>query len=60
VRNLRSWREEFVDKRFTSTEPENGIRIVTNKDNEKLLKIGLYLCKYKGKWKRSVRKYEEK
>jgi hypothetical protein len=33
----RSWREELVDKRFTSIEPEIGIRrIVTNKDNDKL------------------------
>jgi hypothetical protein len=59
-KETRSWREEFVDKRFTSTEPKTGIRrIVTNKDNDKLQKIGLYLSKYKEKWKRSVREYEE-
>jgi hypothetical protein len=40
--------------------PEIGIRrIGTNKDNDKLQKIGLYLSRYKEKWKRSVRKYEE-
>jgi hypothetical protein len=56
----RSWREEFVDKRFTSIDPEIGIRrVVTSKDNDKLQKIGLYLSKYKEKWKRSVKKYEE-
>jgi hypothetical protein len=56
----RSWREEFVDKRLTSIDPEIGIRRkVTNKNNDKLQKIGLYLSKYKEKWKRSVKKYEE-
>jgi hypothetical protein len=56
----RSWREELVDKRFTSIEPEIGIRkITTIKDNDKLQKVGLYLSKYKEKWKRSVMKYEE-
>jgi hypothetical protein len=55
----RSWREELVDKRFTSTEPEIGMRIATIKDNDKLQKVGLYLSKYKEKWKRSVMKYEE-
>jgi hypothetical protein len=55
----RSWREELVDKRFTNIEPEIGIRrIATNKDNDKLQKVGLYLSKYKEKWKRSVMKYE--
>jgi hypothetical protein len=35
----RSWREELVDKRFTSTEPEIGIRrVATSKDNDKLQK----------------------
>jgi hypothetical protein len=55
----RSWREELVDKRFTNIEPEIGIRrIATIKG--KLQKVGLYLSKYKEKWKRSVIKYEEK
>jgi hypothetical protein len=53
------WREELVDKSFRSIEPEIEIRIVTNKDNNKLQKIGLYLSKYKEKWIRSVWKYEE-
>jgi hypothetical protein len=36
-----SWREKLIDKTFTSTEPEIGIRrIATNKDNDKLQKIG--------------------
>jgi hypothetical protein len=36
----RSWREELVDKRFTSIEPEIGIkRVATSKDNDKLQKI---------------------
>jgi hypothetical protein len=56
----RSWREGFVDKRFTFIEPEIGMRkIATIKDNDKLQKFGLYLSKYKEKWKRSVMKYEE-
>jgi hypothetical protein len=55
---IRSWREEFVDKRFTNIEPEIGMRkIATIKDNDKLQKFGLYLSKYKEKWKRSVMKY---
>jgi hypothetical protein len=49
----RSWREEFVDKRFTNTEPEIGMRrITTIKDNDKLQKFGLYLSKYKVKLSR--------
>jgi hypothetical protein len=56
----RSWREELVDKRFTSIEPEIGIRrVATSKDNDKLQKVALYLNKYKEKWKRSVMKYDE-
>jgi hypothetical protein len=52
---IRSWREELVDKRFTSIEPEIGMRrIATIKDNDKLLKVGLYLSKYKGKGEGSV------
>jgi hypothetical protein len=40
----RNWREEFVDKRFTSIEPEIGTRrIATIKENDKLQKVGLYL-----------------
>jgi hypothetical protein len=50
----------IVDKRFTSIEPEIGMRrIATNKDNDELQKAGLYLSKYKEKWERSVMKYEE-
>jgi hypothetical protein len=42
----RSWREELVDKRFTSIESEIGIRgIATIKDNDKLQKVGLCLSK---------------
>jgi hypothetical protein len=56
----RSWREELVDKGFTSTEPEIGIRrIATIKDDDKLQKVWLYLSKYKEKWKRSAMKYGE-
>jgi hypothetical protein len=55
-----SWREELVDKRFTNIEPEIGMRrIATIKDNDKMQKVGLYLRKYKEKWKRSVINYEE-
>jgi hypothetical protein len=46
----RSWREELVDNRFTGIEPGIGIRrIATNKDNDKLKKVGLYLNMYKEK-----------
>jgi hypothetical protein len=49
----RNWREELVDKRFTSIEPKIGIRrIATNKDYDKLQKVGLYLSMYKEKWKK--------
>jgi hypothetical protein len=56
----RSWREELVDKRFTSIEPEIGMRRIDTIKDDKLQKVGLYLSKYKEKWKRSVMKYEEK
>jgi hypothetical protein len=56
----RSWRQELLDKKFTSIEPEIGIRrVATSKDNDKLQKIALYLSMYKEKWKRAVMKYEE-
>jgi hypothetical protein len=56
----RNWRDELVDKRFTSIEPEIGMRMIaTIKDNEKLQKVRQYLSKYKEKWKRSAMKYEE-
>jgi hypothetical protein len=56
----RSWRQELVDKRFTSIEPEIGMRMIyTIKDKDKLQKVGLYLSKYKEKLKRSVMKYKE-
>jgi hypothetical protein len=46
----RSWREDLVDKRFTSIEPEIGIRrVATSKDKDKLQKFGLYLSMYKEK-----------
>jgi uncharacterized protein YprB with RNaseH-like and TPR domain len=55
-----SWKEELLDKRFTSIESEIGMRrIATIKDNDKLQKVGLYLRKYKRDWKISVMKYEE-
>jgi hypothetical protein len=42
----RSWREELVNKRFTSIEPEIGMRrIATIKDNDKLQKAGLLIFK---------------
>jgi hypothetical protein len=38
----RSWKNESVDERFTSTNPESGIRrIVAGKDEDKWQKIGL-------------------
>jgi hypothetical protein len=53
------WRNNLVDKRFTSVDPEIGIRMVaTNKDKDKLQKFGLYLNMYKEKWKRAVIKHE--
>jgi hypothetical protein len=56
----RSWGEELVDKRFINIDPEIGMRMIaTIKDNDKLRNVGLYLSKYKEKWKRSVMKYEE-
>jgi hypothetical protein len=56
----KNWREELVDKRFTSIEPEIGIRrIATNKYHDKLQKVGLYLSMYKAKWRRSVMKYDD-
>jgi hypothetical protein len=56
----KSWREDLVDKRFTSVEPEIGIRrVVTSKDKDKLQKTGLYLNMYKEKWKRAAIKHGE-
>jgi hypothetical protein len=56
----KSWREDLVDKRFTSADPEIGIRRVpTSKDKDKLQKFGLYLNMYKEKWKTAVIKYDE-
>jgi hypothetical protein len=56
----KSCREDLVDKRFTSVDPEIGIRrVATSKDKDKLQKFGLYLNMYKDKWKRAVIKYEE-
>jgi hypothetical protein len=56
----KNWWEDLVDKRFTSVDPEIGIRkIATSKDKDKLQKFGLYLNMYKEKWKRAVIKYEE-
>jgi hypothetical protein len=50
----------LIDKRFTSIEPEIGVRrVATSKDNDKLQKFGLYLNMYKEKWKRAVMKYDE-
>jgi uncharacterized protein YprB with RNaseH-like and TPR domain len=57
---IKSWREELVDKIFTNIEPEIGIRrIDTIKDNDKLQKVGQYLSMYKEKWKQSVMKYDD-
>jgi hypothetical protein len=48
----KSWREDLVDRRFTSVDPEIGIRrVATNKDKNKLQKFGLYLNMYKEKLK---------
>jgi hypothetical protein len=47
---IRSWRKELVDKRFTSNAAEIGMRMIAAiKDNDKLQKVGLYLSKYKEK-----------
>jgi hypothetical protein len=52
VAGERSW--------HTSIGPEIGIRrIAIIKDNDKLQKVGLYLSKYKEKWNKPFRKYEE-
>jgi hypothetical protein len=54
------WRNDLVDKRFTSVDPEIGIRrAATNQEKDKLNKFGLYLNMYKEKWKRAVIKQEE-
>jgi hypothetical protein len=46
----RSWKDELVDKRFRSINPEIRIRrIVENKNKDKLQKTGLYLSKCKEK-----------
>jgi hypothetical protein len=56
----KSWRDDLIDKRFTSVDPEIGIRrVATNEDKDKLQKFGLYLNVYKDKWKRAVIKHEE-
>jgi hypothetical protein len=37
----KSWRNDLVDKRVTSVDPEIGIRrVATNKDKDKLQKLG--------------------
>jgi hypothetical protein len=55
-----SWRNDLVDKKFTSVDPEIGIRrAATNKDKDKLQKFVLYLNMYKAKWKRAVIKQGE-
>jgi hypothetical protein len=39
----KSWREDLVDKRFTSVDPEIGIRrVATSKDKDKLQKFGFF------------------
>jgi hypothetical protein len=56
----KSWRNDLADKRFTSVDPEIGIRkVATRKDKDKLQKFVLYLNMYKEKWKRAVIKYDE-
>jgi hypothetical protein len=56
----KSWSNDLVDKRFTSVDPETGIRrVATSKDKDKLQKFGLHLNMYKEKWKRAVIKREE-
>jgi hypothetical protein len=46
----KSWREDLDDKKFTSVDPEIGIRrVATSKDMDKVQKFGLYLNMYKGK-----------
>jgi hypothetical protein len=60
VMRQKSWRNDLADKRFTSVDPEIGIRrVATNKDKDKLQKFGLYLNMYKEKWKRAVIKQED-
>jgi hypothetical protein len=56
----RRWRDKLVEARFTITDPEIEIRkIFTNKNKDKLQKIGLYLNRYKEKWERLVKKCED-
>jgi hypothetical protein len=59
-KGTRIWRDKLLDKRFTSNDPEVGIRrTVANKDKDKVQKTELYLSKYKEKRKRLVKKYED-
>jgi hypothetical protein len=45
-----SWRDDLVDGRFRSVDPDIGIRrTYAYKNKDKLQKIGLYLRKYKEK-----------
>jgi hypothetical protein len=56
----KSWRNDLVHKRFTSVDPEIGIRrVATKKDRDKLQKLGLYLNMHKEKWKIAVIKHVE-
>jgi hypothetical protein len=57
---LGSWRDHLVDERFANIDPADGIRrIVASKNKDSCQKIGLYLSKYKEKWERTVKKYED-
>jgi hypothetical protein len=57
---IRNWREEMLDKRFTSTQPERGtLKTAINKGYDKLQRVGLYLSRYKANCKKPVMKYDE-
>jgi hypothetical protein len=55
------WRDELVDKRFASTNPETGIRRIAASENKhNWQKIGLYLNKYKENGKGYLRSMKMK
>jgi hypothetical protein len=41
-----------MDRRLTSVDPENRIRMVAHKNKDKSQKTGVYWSKYKKKWRR--------
>jgi hypothetical protein len=57
----RVWRDGWLERTFTVIHPEIGItKIASNKTRDKWTKITQYLIKYKQKWKRAVKKSDER